>query len=124
MPFAIILFILLLPFIIMLSHTVDSRRIDSYIRSMGGTLLDKTWTPFGPGWFGEKDSRIYSIHYLDREGNTHEASCKTGWLSGVYLTEDSIIQHGEHIQEKKSREAQLEEENRRLREELERLRLK
>lgn len=71
----------------------DGNRVEDYIRSMGGTLLDKSWDPFGPGWFGEKESRIYQIVYRDRAGYIHRAHVKTSAFSGVYLTNDHIIQH-------------------------------
>jgi hypothetical protein len=122
MPYTIIVLILILiliPLVWAFMDALDGSRINNYIRSQGGTLLDKRWTPFGPGWFGEKDSRIYRIHYLDREGNTHEAACKTGMLSGVYLTGDVIT---DRVVPETRDTGDLEEENRRLREEIERLR--
>ncbi len=33
--------------------------VEQYIREGGWELVDRSWDPFGPGWFGEKDSRIY-----------------------------------------------------------------
>ena len=53
-------------------------------------MLDRSWNPFGPGWFGDKNSRIYQIRYEDSEGAIHEAHVKTSMLSGVYLTNDRI----------------------------------
>lgn len=54
-------------------------------------MLERHWEPFGPGWFGEKDSRIYRIAYRDRDGRTHHAHVKTSMLSGVYLTDDMVV---------------------------------
>ena len=76
-----------------LAGSFDGSRVEDYIRSMGGTLLDKSWDPFGPGWFGEKESRIYQIVYRDRAGYIHRAHVKTSTFSGVYLTNDHIIQN-------------------------------
>lgn len=75
----------------LLAGAFDGERVETYIRDMGGQLLDKSWDPLGPGWFGEKDSRIYAIVYRDRLGNLHRAHVKTSMLSGVYLTNDMII---------------------------------
>ena len=109
---------------------VDRRRIEEDVRSRGGYITDIRWRPFGPGWFGEKESRIYQVEYVDREGSRHQAYCKTSLWSGVYFTQDQVI----GIPKPKipltppttrwgtTREAELESENRELREELERLR--
>jgi hypothetical protein len=83
------------------------------IRENGWELVEKSWDPFGPGWFGEKDSRIYQIVYRDERGNLHKAHVKTSLLSGVYLTNDTIVEHAEPV--KMQAEVALEEENRRLR---------
>lgn len=71
---------------------MDGDRVGRYIHSQGGQLLDSQWSPFGRGWFGEKNDRIYKVRYRDRFGNIHEATAKTSMFSGVYFTEDRIIQ--------------------------------
>ncbi|MCL2348423.1 MAG: hypothetical protein FWC50_09200 [Planctomycetaceae bacterium] len=92
--------------------------------------MEKHWSPFGKGWLGEKDSRIYELTYEDAEGNLHEATCKTSMLSGVYFTEDRIVRKRQQREKHDSQntplsheenEVSLQEENRRLREEIERL---
>lgn len=100
--------------------SLDHNRVEDYIASRGGRVLEKHWNPFGRGWFGEKDSRIYSVRYQDREGNVHEATCKTSLFSGVYFTEDRIVGTGERAVAGRQI-GDLEEENRRLREELQKL---
>jgi hypothetical protein len=75
-----------------MAGTFDGDRVEQYIRDMGCELLDKSWDPFGPGWFGEKDARIYQIVYRDREGRVHRAHVKTSMMSGVYLTNDEIVE--------------------------------
>ncbi len=92
-PAAIVVgFVILAVVIRMIAGSFDGERVERYIRSMGCELIDKSWDPFGPGWFGEKDSRIYEVVYRDRAGRVHRAHVKTSMLSGVYLTNDRIIQ--------------------------------
>lgn len=88
----VVLFIVFAIVVRLISGGFDGSRVEDYIKSLGGQLLDKSWAPFGPGWFGEKDSRIYEIVYRDREGRIHRAHVKTSMLSGVYLTNDRVIQ--------------------------------
>jgi len=71
---------------------LDDDRIRSYIGARGGRLVSKRWVPFGKGWLGEKNARIYEIKYVDREGDLHTAMCKTSAMSGVYLSDDRVIQ--------------------------------
>lgn len=132
--FAVFIFIAII--IRVAAGSMDGDRLAQYIAQRGGHLLTKQWTPFGPGWFGEKNARIYEITYRDTEGNVHRASVKTSALAGVYLTEDRIIERVKmeqtpyarpaatpsHAPIAADRMAELEEENRRLREEIERLR--
>lgn len=73
-----------------LSMSMDKDRITAYIRERGGRIVSISWAPFGKGWFGEKNDRIYEVVYYDKAGNQHFASCKTGFWSGVYWTEDRI----------------------------------
>jgi hypothetical protein len=116
-----LLFIIPLVVVIWLvARGLDSDRVKAYIESRGGRLLEKRWAPFGPGRFGEKSDRIYQVRYLDRDGNEHLAHCKTSMWTGVYFTEDRIANYAERPTGQRA--ASLEEENRRLREELKRLR--
>ncbi len=69
----------------------DGERVEAYIKKNGWKLVDRSWDPFGPGWFGEQDSRIYQVVYKDKAGNLHKAHAKTSMLSGVYLTNDHIV---------------------------------
>ena len=102
---------------------IDAGRIEDYVHDQGWTLVDRSWDPFGPGWFGEKDSRIYQIVYRDRQGNVHKAHVKTSMLSGVYLTNDHIVEHADtNENEKVLEERQVRGEIGTLRLENERLR--
>jgi hypothetical protein len=102
---------------------LDQDRVRQYVEQRGGKLLTAEWSPFGPGWFGEKSDRIYQVRYLDVDGNEHEAYAKTSMWTGVYLTEDRIVKYGKAPADHEEVES-LAEENRRLREELARLRRK
>jgi hypothetical protein len=75
---------------------MDHDRIRRYIDDRGGRVLSLHWAPFSRGWFGEKSNRLYRVRW----------------------SEDTIVRFARHL----SREEELEEENRRLREELEELR--
>jgi len=101
-------------FIRLVAGSFDGERVERYVKEQGWELLDRSWDPFGPGWFAEKDFRIYQIVYLDQQGNVHRAHVKTSMLSGVYLTNDHIVQREDHPT--KAQQDTLAEENRRLRE--------
>lgn len=97
----------------LLAGSFDEDRVSSYLRSKGLELVDKSWDPFGPGWFGEDDSRIYKIIYRDRSGRLHRAHVKTSMLSGVYLTNDEVVDADPD--RKPTAEEALREENQYLR---------
>ena len=109
----------------LMAGSLNHGRIREYIENKGGEIVEIQWDPFGPGWFGEKSDAIYQIKYLDRDGNEHLAHCKTSMFSGVYLTEDKIVKRKwqeNQLQESPSNgPLSLEEENRRLKEEIRRL---
>ena len=69
---------------------MDRGRIEEYVTGRGGRVVSITWAPFGRGWFGEKNERIYEVVYYDAEGRQHFASAKTSLWSGVYWTEDAV----------------------------------
>jgi hypothetical protein len=103
----------------LLAGGLDHDRVREYVESRGGSVVEARWAPFGPGWFGDKHDRIYEVRYLDRDGHEHHAHCKTSLWSGVYFTDDEIVCPAAPAAEEQT--ASLEAENRRLREELERL---
>ena len=74
-----------------LTQHLDRSRVHDYLRSRGEELLDFDWALVGPGWLGERDSRIYLITYRDRSGKVHRAFAKTSMLSGVYFTDDTVV---------------------------------
>lgn len=78
----------------LLAGSMDGDRIESYVRQRGGRILTRQWAPFGKGWFGERNDRIYEIEYEDRNGDRRRATVKTSMWSGVYLTDDQIVRRG------------------------------
>jgi len=103
---------------------MDHGRVRQYVGARHGKVLDIRWAPFGPGWFGEESDRIYEVRFRDRDGNEHLAHCKTSMFTGVYLTRDNIVKYAPRPVEGEAAADvdSLAEENRRLREELQRLR--
>ena len=100
--------------------SMDTGIIESYARERGWELMDGSWDPFGPGWFGEQDSRIYQIVYRGEHGDVHRARVKTSLFSGVYLTNDVVVEHArdEPVDENGARyrtEEELRQEVKRLR---------
>jgi hypothetical protein len=115
-------FIIIAIAIRLMAGAMDGGRIDSYIADRGGTLLEKSWDPFGPGFFGEKDSRLYKIVYRDAHGDVHEAHVKTSMLSGVYLTNDCVVKRATQTRvDEGETDDDLRRENERLRKRIEEL---
>ena len=110
----IILILVLAVAVRLLAGWMDGGRVERYIREQGGEVLEKKWSPFGPGWYGEKDARIYLVTYRDNSGNVREAYVKTSALSGVYLTDDILVKPAPRA--KPAQRPSLEEENARLKE--------
>lgn len=81
-------------FVRVLAGVFDVWRIRGYISSAGGKVLACRWFPFGPGWLGEKRDRIYYVAFADRDGAEHRAYCKTSLLTGVYFTQDRLVNVG------------------------------
>jgi len=106
------LFVVIAIVVRLLAGGMDHDRVGEYIRSQGGEVIDQHWSPFGRGWFGEKNDRIYEVRYRDREGNIREATVKTSMFSGVYLTGDRLV---ETAQQDRSSDDDLARENERLR---------
>ncbi len=123
-PFVLVISVLLLGlFFRLIAGGFDGERVERYVSDRGWTLLDRSWQPFGPGWFGEKDSRIYQIVFRDEHGDTRRAHVKTSMLSGVYLTDDHVVERAARDEpaaakissEEASSQVELERENERLR---------
>jgi len=96
---------------------LNKARIRSYVTERGGQVLQIRWSPFGKGWIGEKDAVLYEVIYREPDGAEHKATCKTALLSGVYFTEDNVIS----LPQANERIAELEAENRLLRQEVQKI---
>lgn len=125
-----LLFLFIIPAVIvvaimirLIAGNMDHERIRAYVEQRGGKVIEIIWTPFGPGWFGGGKERIYQVRYRDHEGNIHDAYARTNMWSGVYFTEDYIRQRSRTPIDECEVES-LEEENARLRAELDRLKRK
>lgn len=70
--------------------SADHERIYDEIARRGGTVTGITWEPFGKGWFGEKNDRIYRVSWRDAAGQARTAWCKTSMMSGVYFSEEGV----------------------------------
>jgi hypothetical protein len=114
----IVAFIIVVGFMFYLRRS-NRNNVEKYIESKGGELISQEYAPYGKGWLGEDRNRIFKISYRDKQGNLHESWAKTGVFSGVYLSDDTIVElSADHTQEG------LEEENKQLKAELERLKKK
>ncbi len=82
-PFAVLGFVLLAVVIRLAVGSTDRSRIEEYVTDRGGRVVSITWAPFGRGWFGEKNDRIYEVVYYDADGRQHFATAKTSLWSGV-----------------------------------------
>jgi hypothetical protein len=102
---------------------MDRERLRRHLEERGAKLLEARWTPFGPGWRGNRDSRLYEIRYLDQDRIEHHAFCKTNLWSGIYLKDDAVVRGAKHREaSERAQVAELMVENKRLRQELARLR--
>lgn len=75
----------------------DRKRVAKYFSNRGEVVLDITWKLFGKGWASEAGkegggNRIYKVTFTDIYGNKKQAWCKTAMLSGVYMTDEKIIE--------------------------------
>ncbi len=91
-PFLVIGFIVLAVLIRFGAGSTDDGRIRDSIEQQGGKTRSINWSPFGRGWFGSKNERIYEVVYEDAQGKIHQAYCKTSMFSGVYWTDDKIVE--------------------------------
>lgn len=72
-------------------HRFDRRRIRAFIAAQGGELQSVRWEPFGPGWPGSSNERIYRIRYRGPDGSDREARCVTSTFGEIYLRPDDPL---------------------------------
>lgn len=122
-PVALVLFAIAIAVVIrLIAGSMDGDRIANYVRERGGKLRKKHWAPFGKGWFGEKNDRIYEVEYENRDGEIRRATVKTSMFSGVYLTGDRAVHRpGSPTKPADDEAERLRAENARLVAEVERL---
>lgn len=98
---------------------LDRDRIKYYLEKRSATLLKAGWCLFGRGWLGWARGRTYRIVYRDGDGCDREAYGTKSLGIGVRITEDQIVGVDPEAQADRSATS-LEEENRRLRDGVER----
>jgi hypothetical protein len=72
-----------------LMDPLDRTRIRENISSSGGKVIDISWNPFGKGWLGERNARIYEVKYTNKDGKVITATCKTSIITGIYWSGDA-----------------------------------
>ena len=76
------------------------------------------------------DEQDYEVRYLDTSGHEHFATCVTGLFKGLAWTHDRFLRYADQVEgtplpgKTDIKTPSLEDENRRLREEVERLKQK
>ena len=76
---------------------LDKNRISKYLLNRGDSVVDIAWKIFGKGWISESGkegggNRIYKLTFTDTYGNRKQAWCKTAMLSGVFITDENIVE--------------------------------
>lgn len=100
---------------------MNEARVRAYFQERGGKLIHMEHDERESSWARKYQIFIPWIRYEDRDGNLHVARCKAGMLTGVYLTDDKIIRYGKPHEASQNVQADLQAENQRLKDEIERL---
>ncbi len=74
---------------------LDKERVRKHIMASIGTTASIRWRPLKHGWTSDTlrygdGNRIYEVHYIDLNGNSCHAWCKTSLLGGVGLAPDEL----------------------------------
>ena len=74
---------------------LDKERVRKHIMASSGTTASIRWRPLKHGWTSDTlrygdGNRIYEVHYIDLNGNSRHAWCKTSFLGGVGLEPDEL----------------------------------
>lgn len=89
----------------LIADPMDRSRITQYLASRGKRVASIHWKPFGRGWFGERNARIYQVDYYTPEGDLHRAICKTSMMAGVYFSDDHLLEARAGYEEEVVRQA-------------------
>lgn len=104
----------------LIAGSMDGDRLERYASKQGWTIVDRSWKPFGPGWFGSQNERLYDVTYRNGAGETRRAFVKTSALAGVYVSEDRLVKRPPDVPDRTgndtpNRLAEVERENAALR---------
>ncbi|MGX8794829.1 hypothetical protein ACR6HW_01865 [Fusibacter sp. JL298sf-3] len=72
---------------LVLSISRDKKRIRRHFIHKGYESIEIEWAPFGPGFLGDSDNRIYHVGYTE-EGVYHSKYVKTNLGAAVYYTDE------------------------------------
>ena len=84
---SVLLFFLLVGSVRLGADRLDRQRIRTYVETHGGQVQQIQWRPFGSGWFGGRNARIYEVELVDAHRVSRTATCKTSLGAGVYWTD-------------------------------------
>ncbi|MDE0961413.1 MAG: hypothetical protein OSB09_11610 [Planctomycetota bacterium] len=114
---------------------LDKVRIERTIQKQGNQLVSTRWTPFAKGWLGSKNERLYEVIWIEPSGKRICSTVKTGMLAGTYFSDPHVDEGNSTVAESTARSedsvrettrsgdlSALEEENQRLRQEINHLR--
>ena len=99
MTLILILFILLAVVLWWVVVILDKERVRQHIVANRGTSPAIRWRPRKHGWTSDPLSycdgnRIYEVQYIDLNGNSCHAWCKTSLLGGVGFESDEFVRSG------------------------------
>jgi hypothetical protein len=109
----------------------DKSRVRENLQAQGATVVSLRRNYLLMDWFVEREFRSYHVHYRDRNGWEHGAVCKTTRGGAIFYADDKIVSEPNagsapspavgQTSELDERIRDLEAENRRLKEELRRV---
>lgn len=75
--------------------SLGKERVRKHIEASSGTVTSIRWKPRKHGWSSDSlrygdGNRIYEAQYIDFNGNSRHAWCKTSLLGGVGLALDEL----------------------------------
>jgi hypothetical protein len=110
-----------------MNRSMDQDRIRGWLEVRGNKILESKLLPSQKDWWSQTLERQYEVRYLDGDGHEHFATCVTGLFKGIVWIDDKFLRYADQVEgipmpgKTDVKPPTLEEENRRLREEVERL---